>query len=615
MATSIRSSSLDFESIKSNLKTYLQEKDEFKDYNFEGSALNNILDVLAYNTHVNGLIANFSINESFLNTAQLRSSVISLAEAVGYVPRSTTASKASVNLSINITDPNRPSLVEMPAGTKFTTQVEGVLYTFRTLEKFSATPDTNGLYEFVLTDGSKEIQISEGVEKSKTFYVGELIESQVYVIPDKTIDTSSLAVKVFSTSTTPENQAETYTNLNTANRITADSTHYQIKEVPNGTYEIIFGDGITTGKRPVSGNKIVVTYLSSKGPSANGATLFTPQNANLNVPGYGSYPIGVTTVAESAGGAVKETIESVRQNAPIAFASQQRLVTAEDYTAQIMSRHGNVLQDVISWGGADNVPPVYGVVYVGLNFKTGISETVQQQTKDDIVALLTDNFAVMSIETRFAEAQNTFIELTCEFNFDPDLTATTAKATQNAVVDTMNKHFQDNLNKFGKVFRRSLLLAEIDDLDVAILNSKIDVKVQQRQSIVTNKSLAYNYNFPMAIAVPDDVNYIVTSGEFFINGTACIIRNKLGSTQLQIVSRNEDVIVDNAGSYSTGGGTVNIVGLNPQSIEGGGDLKVSVVPANQAVVKPLRNFVLQFDESRSNATAVIDFQDIAVSLT
>jgi len=408
MATNIKSTDLDFENIKNNLKTYLQEKENFKDYNFEGSALNNILDVLAYNTHVNGLIANFSVNESFLNTAQLRSSVISLAEAVGYVPRSTSASKASVNLSINIPELSRPSVVELPSGTKFTTQVEGTIYTFRTLEKFTATPDTNGLYEFILTDGSNEIQISEGIEKEKTFYVGELIESQVYVIPDKTIDTSSLAIKVYPTSTSPDVDAETYTNLNTANRITADSKHYQIKEVPNGTYEIIFGDGLATGKRPVSGNKIKVTYLSSKGPTANGATLFSPQS-NLNVLGYGNYPITVTTVAASAGGAIKVSIESVRQNAPIAFASQQRLVTAEDYTAQIMSRHGNVLQDVISWGGADNVPPVYGVVYVGLNFKSGISETVQQQTKDDIVALLTDNFAIMGIETRFSTAQNTFI--------------------------------------------------------------------------------------------------------------------------------------------------------------------------------------------------------------
>ena len=614
MATSIKSTDLDFDTIKSNLKSFLQEKDEFKDYNFEGSALSNVLDVLAYNTHVNGLIANFSINESFLNTAQLRSSVVSLAEAVGYVPRSTTSSKASVNLSINITDASRPSIVELPVGTKFSTQVDGIIYTFRTREKFTATPDTNGLYEFVLTDGSKEIPISEGVEKEKTFYVGELIESQVYVIPDKTIDTSSLAVKVYPSSTSPDQDAETYTNLNTANRITENSTHYQIKEVPNGSYEIIFGDGITTGKRPVSGNKITVTYLSSKGPTANGATLFTPLST-LNVPGFGNCNITTTTVAESAGGAIKESIESVRQNAPIAFASQQRLVTAEDYTAQIMSRHGNVLQDVISWGGADNVPPVYGVVYVGLNFKDGISLTTQQQTKDDIIALLTDNFAIMSIETRFSEAQNTFIELNCEFNFDPDLTASTAKATQTAVVEKMSQFFDDNLNKFGKVFRRSLLLSEIDDMDVAILNSKISVKVQQRQSIVTNKSLAYNYNFPMSIAVPDDVNYIVTSGQFFINGIACIIRNKLNSTQLEIVSTNEDVIVDNAGSYSTGGGTVNIVGLNPQSIEGGGDLKVSVIPANQAVVKPLRNFVLNFDESRSVATAIIDYQDIAVSLT
>jgi len=613
MTTTIKSTQLDFDNIKNALKTYIQDKSEFSDYNFEGSALNNIMDVLAYNTHVNGLIANFGINESFLNTAQLRSSVVSLAAAVGYAPRSRSASSATVNLYINIPEVSRPSLVQLPKGTSFSTEIEGTSYTFRTIEKYSATPNSNGLYQFKLTDGSLNLPIYEGKEKTKTFYVGEIDEQQVFVIPDTTIDTNTLEVKVYPTATSDESDAATYTDILDAPRITSDSTLYQIKEVPNGYYELIFGDGLATGKRPEAGNKIVITYLSTKGPEGNGGTLFTPEST-VSVEGFGNYTLGITTISESAGGDEKETMDSIRLNAPVAFASQQRLVTAEDYLAQVKAKYGNVLDDVISWGGADNVPPVYGVVYIGLKFKTGISTESQQATKDAIVSQLTDNLGIMSIETRFADVEETFLELNCQFNFDPDLTTATPRATQNAVVDKMSEFFEENLSTFGSVFRRSNLLAEIDDIDVAILNSAITVKVQQRITPILNKTLAYTLNFPMAIAGPDDQEYRVTSGRFSIGAITCTLRNKLNTNKLEIVSTAGDVIVDNAGSYEEGSGKVSIVGFNPSSIDGGTDLKISVVPANQSVVKPLRNYILTFDEAAAAATATIDYQETSVSL-
>jgi len=613
MTTSIKSSDLDFANIKAELKDYLKQKSEFTDYNFEGSALSNILDVLSYNTHLNGLIANFSTNESFLNTAQLRSSVISLATALGYVPRSVTTSQAIVNLSINILDAVRPSSVFMPKNFLFNTSVEGRSYTFRTLEKISANDNGNGFYSFTLSDGSDLVSLYEGVQKTKTFYVGELADEQVYVIPDKTIDTATVEVKVYPTAASPDEDAEAYTPIKDAVRITADSTHYQIREVPNGTYELVFGDGIVTGKRPVSGNKIIVTYLSSIGAPANNATVFTAAS-QLSVSGYGNYNVNVTTVSESAGGAKKESIDSIRQNAPIAFSSQQRLVTAEDYTAQILSRYGNVLDDVITWGGADNDPPKYGVVYVGLKFKASTSDVIKAQTKDDIVNLLTTNLGIMSIGTEFTDPIDTFIELNCQFRYDPDLSAITPRATQNAIVQAMKDHFVENLNKFGTVFRRSKLLAEIDDLDAAILNSSITVKVQQRFLPITNKSLGYKLTFPMQIAAPDDEFHRVTSARFSIAGISCFIRNRLKTNILEIVSVGGDIIKDNVGYYEEGSGIVQLEGFNPSTIDGGGELKVSVVPANQSTVAPLRNYTLNFDESLSSASAILDYQELQVTL-
>ena len=610
MATLIKSTSLDFNTIKTRLKDDLKKQTEFKDYDFEGSGLSNILDVLAYNTHLNGLTANFALNESFLNTAQLRSSVVSHAEALGYVPRSFTASQALLNLSVLITDANRPTSVTLPAGTSFTSTVAGVSYTFRTLEAFTGVDDGNGSYVFKTKTDSNQIPVFEGTQKTKTFIVGETSDSQIYVIPDTTADINSLTVRVFET--VGGSTFESYTDLRKAIRIEPTSKHFQIKEVPSGTYELLFGDGKSTGKRPVAGNKVVVTYLSVVGATADGASAFTP-SSQLTVDGS-QYTINVVTDTVSAGGAFKESIESIRQNAPIYFASQQRLVTAEDYKAQILANFSAYLDDVIAWGGNDNVPVEYGNVYVGLKFKSGLSESTQSDVKTQIVNELTDNLAIMSISTEFVDPVETFLELQTFFNFDPDLTNTTARATENLVETTIQNFFATNLNKFGQVFRRSTILSQIDDLDVAILNSRMTVKAQQRITPITGQSLSYDINFPMPIATPDDVNRIVTSGRFVFNSRTCFIRNKLSSLKLEMVDIDGNVQVDNIGSYETGTGKVSLVGFNPTTIEGGSTLKISVTPNNESTIRPLRNFTLNLDTDALVATAQIDFQNTQLTL-
>src|SRR5210317_34321 len=180
MATNIQSTQLDFDTIKNQLKTYLAQTTEFADYDFEASGLSNVLDVLAYNTHFNGLTANFALNEAFLNTAQLRASVVSHAEALGYTPRSYTSSKANLNISLTIASANRPTTITLPRGTAFTSSVAGVSYTFRTLESYSAQDDGSGFYEFKTETDSNSIPVYEGIEKTKTFFVGETDETQIY---------------------------------------------------------------------------------------------------------------------------------------------------------------------------------------------------------------------------------------------------------------------------------------------------------------------------------------------------------------------------------------------------------------------------------------------------
>ena len=609
MATIIRSTQLDFDTIKARLKDYLKQQTEFADYDFEASGLSNILDVLAYNTHFSGLVSNFALNESFINTAQLRSSVVSLAEGLGYVPKSYTSSEAELSLAVQIDAADRPTTLTLPRNTQFTSSVAGVTYTFQTRENFTAVDSGTGFYQFINDTDGEAIPVFEGTEKTKTFFVGDTGDSQVYVIPDITMDHKTMRVRVFNTASSP--LFDTYTNINKAIRITDDSTYFQIKEAPNGYYEIIFGNGIATGKRPVAGNKIVIDYLSTVGTLANGATTFTP-TSTFSVNGV-DYNISTTTVTASAGGAYKENIESIRQNAPISFISQRRLVTAEDYKGQILANYGAYLDDVTAYGGADAVPPIYGVVYVGLKFKDNISANVQQTVKDDIRIELSDNMAIMSIFTEFVDPIETLLEVQTTFNLDPDLTNATAQALQNIVQTTINNYFTANLGKFDKVFRRSNLLTVIDAIDPAILNSKMDIRMKQNFVPIVNNTQSYKINFPVAIAEPQPLIPVISSTQFTFNSQTCFIRNQNNSFKLQVVSVDGTIEVDNVGSYSSTGGVIDIVGFKPTAFEGNA-ITLTVTPANQSTMKPLRNYVIDIDTALSSSRAILDFQNTSVSI-
>jgi hypothetical protein len=608
MAT-IKSSDLDFDQIKSKLKTYFRQQSEFTDYDFDASGLSNILDVLAYNTHINGLIANFSLNESFLSTSQLRSSALAHAETLGYFPRSKTGAFAELEVSVLISNTPRPSSVTLPAYTSFTASIGSQSYSFQTIEAFTATPNRDGLYQFKTSDGNTTLRVVEGSLKTKTFIVGETRDDQIYVIPDPNLDTSTMLVRVYDSPTSTS--FETYLNINNIIRLNALSAVYQIREVPNGYYEISFSNYNLVGKTPLSGNKIVIQYLSSSGPDANDAEIFVPEN-DLTINGL-NYPLIVTPLSASAGGSEKETIQSIKTNAPVAFASQRRMVTAQDYEALILSNYSSVVDDVIAWGGNDNVPPVYGRVYVSLKFANGVSSTIQEQTKNNIISTLSESLAIMSIDTVFADPVTTFLELQTFFNFDPSLSGLSDKSVETRINTLISNYFSNNLNQFTAVFRRSALLAQIDNFSPAILDTRINVKIQQRFIPVTNASRQYTLSFPVQLAQPDDVNRIITTTRFTFSGQTCTIKNQFNSTKLQIYNLFDDVIVDNIGYYDPIEGLVSITGFAPTAYEGD-VFKVSALPANLATIRPLRNYILNIDNSVSFARAVIDTQNTSVTL-
>jgi len=607
MVTTIRSTDLDFTTIKNNLKLSLKNNTEFADYNYEGSGLSNLLDVLAYNTHYNALIANMALNESYLTTAQLRSSVVSLAEAIGYMPASKTASTATVNLSVNTGNlAGRPSVLSIPRGTQFNTTVDDVAYTFETIGTLTATDDGFGLYVFKDNLNQEAITIKEGTNTRKTFIVSENSIDTTYVIPDKNMDTTTAFVSVFDDLNTTT--FATYTDLKQADAIDDQSKVYILRETPNGFYELSFGDGYTLGKAPAAGNKIVVDYLSTNGPVANGATTFTPisQVSVTTGSGTNSYNLTTTTVTKSVSGSNAETLESIRKNAPFSYASQNRMVTAVDYAALIKRNFGYLIKDIQAYGGEDAVRKEYGVVFLSIVFKDDVTQQTIDKTKGDITALATQ-LQVITFDVKFEDPDITYLETEVNFQFNPKFTSSSVQEIQSRVDDVVTNYFANNTGLFNQSFRRSNLLALVDDVDPSVLSSRADLKLQKRfvPFIGTTESVTLRYASP--IAEPSDEKPVIQSTPFFLDGYRVEIRNQLDSYKLQLhATATDTVYIDNVGEYAPSTGIVSLTGIKVDSIIGGNNfIKISADAANMSVSSPGQNQIVVFDDGPSFVQAKI----------
>jgi len=599
--TTIKSTALDFDAIKNNLKTFLANKDEFADYNFEASGLSNILDVLAYNTHFNGLIANFALNESFISTAQLRSSIVSLAEGIGYVPDSKTSAVSTVKLSTSLAGvAGRPSQIQIPSGFKFTSTVDEIDYVFQTQENITGTDDGNGFYEFKTANDSNIISLFEGTAKTKTFLITQGTENAVYIIPDENLDTATAVVRVYDNPTSTS--FSTFTNILNATTINELSTLYILKEAPNGFFELSFGNGTTLGRAPEAGSKVVVSYLASNGSGANTAKVFTPQT-QVTVDGTG-YDVTVTTQGNAVGGGERETAESIRKNAPFQYASQNRMVTHPDYSTLVLRNFSTLIKDIKTFGGEDALEPEFGVVFMSVLFNDDVPASTVTTKKQEIQDLA-EQLSVASFELKFTDPVKTFIEARVFFQFNPRLTTLSRNTIQDNVQAAIDTYFSDTVGKFSQSFRRSNLLTDIDAVSPAVLSSRAEIFMQRRFTPSLTKIQDYKLRYPVAIAGTDDVNYRITSTAFTFKDKACIIRNKLNTNKLEVYNQEDNiVIVDNVGSYTND--TVEIVGLQVDGIIGGGSIiKLSAKPANESAISPLRQDILEYDADLS-FTRVVD---------
>jgi hypothetical protein len=591
MATTIKSTELDFNTIKNNLKLFLAQKPEFADYNFEASGLSNLLDVLAYNTHYNALLANFALNESFLSSAQLRSSIVSLAGSLGYTVGSRKASFAVVNLTV--TNPSNPSSMTMPIGTRFTTTIDNKSYTFQTRDTLTAVSDNTGLYKFTL-NGNRNIPIYEGVNRRKTFIVGPASEDDVLVIPVNNLDLDTVTVKVYDSVTS--NNYTLYNNIINTTTINSDSKIYVIKESPNGYYELTFGNGARLGQTPQPGDKVEVDYTTVSGPEANGARSFAPVSS-LN-----GRTISVTTVSVSSSGSYKEELESVRKNAPFQWAAQNRMVTAQDYAALILRNFSNVISDIKAWGGEDNIPVKYGTVFISIVFDTD-DPVVIANTKSNIIALAKD-LSVVSFNVEFVDPVETFLEVSTVFQFNPTLTSLSQTTVESDVKSVMQSYFNTNTGGFNQSFRRSNMLTLIDARDESILSSRSDIKMQSR-FVPRNTTAVQTIYYSAPISAPLDDAYVIQSDTFLYNSKVCALRNLLESTVIQIIEVSTGLpVVDNIGSYSETNATISLSNFTGRVITGD-YIRITALPANPAVINPARNNIIRYNAQSSRARAVL----------
>jgi hypothetical protein len=629
--TTIKSSELDFQNLKETLKTFLKESGEFNDYDFEGAGLSNILDVLAHNTHLSALIANFALNESYLVTAQLRPSVVSLAESLGYIPDSKKSAEATVNLTINAV--GVPGLAEVavlqPGELVLRGSKDDIDYTFTNRDALIANAQGTGVYTFSPFDAPDEpIKVYEGIERDQNFIVGTEKDT-IYVVPDPDIDIETAIIKVFSdqgSSVVDGGSAfNIYTNLLDATTIDEASRLYVLREAPNGYYELTFGNGNSLGEAPTAGNVINVNYLRTRGKEANGIrSLVLKRPIAISENEISPDNIAVTMLSTTAGGGDKETIESMRKNAPYQYATQNRMVTALDYSALILKRFSTFIEDIKSWGGEDDPKPDYGKVFTSIVWKEGLDNSTIADVRKGIIALA-DDFSIVSFDLKFTDPVTTYISTETFFQFNPSMTGINSSTIRSNVERNIAKYFAENTGKFDQVFRRSNMLTEVDATDPSVLSSRSKTVIQRRILPLLNYEYNYEQTFPTAIQVPEASDEAtIYSSLFTYKNQIAFIRNKLldrvrltekneptqfrvgPSTSLEVVTQSGRVLIENVGEYFPETGRVFLKGLRVQNVPGGKNyIKIFAIPANQSVVVSELNNIIKFDPEESFTKAIV----------
>jgi hypothetical protein len=494
----IKVNALDFDEIKDNLKTFLSAQDKFQDYDFEGSAFNILLDVLAYNTHYNNLYTNLAVNEMFLDSASKRSSVVSLAKMLGYTPNSAKCAKAYVNATITAPTYN-PDVITLPANQPFLTSIDGISYTFYNVSDVT-TVAVGGTYSF------NNVELIEGIPLTYSYSIRN---GQKYIIPNQNVDLTTLVVKIRET---PDDDTYVvYTPAESITQLDSNTKSYFVKELDDGIYEVYFGDGVV-GYKPVDGNYLTFEYYVSSLEGPNGANTFSYAGTAL----LGS---GLTVVAstEALGGASPEDVESVKYNAPRLFAAQNRAVTTEDYKSLIYKNFPQA-DSVVVWGGEDNDPPVYGKTFICVKptDTTKLTDSQKDFIRNNIIAPK----SIVSITPEFIDPEYFNVQIDVTAYYNAKISDKTPAQLETLIRNAIYAYDDTNLKKFDGVLRYSQLVRLVDEVDQAIVNNTTKILVRREFTPRYNLSSEYKLNMINPIFNSTIPAESVISTGFYIPNTA-----------------------------------------------------------------------------------------------
>ena len=591
-------SELDFDDIKLNLKTFLQDQSEFQDYDFEGSGFAILLDLLAYNTHYLGFNANMLANEMYLDSADVRKNIVSLAKMLGYTPTSAKSPLANVDITINN---GSGATVTMAKGTVFTTTVDGTSYQFVTNAETTISP-LEGVYKF------SSVPIYEGTLVTFKYTVDSSDTVQKFLIPSVNADTSTLKVSVQNSSS--DTTTNTYSKATSFTSLNDESKVYFIQESDEGKFEVYFGDGIV-GKSLTDGNIVNLEYVVTNKTEANGASAFT-----LSGTIDGLSDVSISTVSNAQGGSEPQTKESIRFNAPLQYSAQDRAVTTSDYETKILELYPNA-QAVSAWGGEDEETPVYGTVKISIKAASG--STLTNATKVDLVTQL-KKFNVASVTPEIVDPETTKILLTSVVKFDTNSTIKTADTIKSNVLTTLTNFNSTNLQKFDSIFRYSKVSKAIDDTDTSILSNITTLKIRKEFTPTLSSSTLYNIYFRNALYNPHAEHNkaaggILESSGFKVDGdtTNEMFLDDDGNGNVRryyIVSGVRTYANNTQGTinYSTGQITLNSLNIaSISNIRGSASTVVELtVKPNSNDVVPVRNQILEIDTANSSITVTAD---------
>jgi len=582
--TNLKLDGLTFEEIRANFKSFLQNQAEFIDYNFDASGIGVLLDVLSYNTYYTAFYQNMVATEGFLATAQKRNSVVNLAKALNYTPRSASSSKVTGTLSATVV--GAPGSIIVPKYTKFQAAVDGTTYTFLTQ---AATTLFNDSGTYVVSG----VTLIEGRAVSEKYTYNVNDPDQRFIISNPTADTSTLTVKIQNSST--DSTIKFYTLSTDAISLTSASEVYFLEEVEDGKFRVTFGDDIIS-KKLLNGNIVYLDYIVSTGTTSNGIKAFTLAST---INGVSDVTFTPNSGSSSAGGQDRESIASIKFAAPKAFAAQNRAVTAGDYES-IMLGAPNV-GSVAVWGGQDNDPPEYGKVFIAVRPVFG--EVLSADEKNNIINSYINPKKVLAISTEIIDPEYIYIALTVNVKYDPKQTVESDTSLKGRLVTSVKTYNTDNLNSFSKYYRQSMLTRIIDDTDRSVVSSSISATMTKELDVQLNVAFKYTIRFSNPIdnatlnrlsTNPFGAGNKVTSNEFsyagysncFLEDNGGLIRiyRKVGTTNVGIIS--------NVGTINYDTGTIILNDFIPTAFaDGGVQLRVTVIPASTDIL-PLRGQVV-----------------------